>query len=356
MLRERAKTQLYLVRLYLTDTAPPLSLSLPSSPTFPSLPSSLFPLFSHINWHLPDLSRLFSLPIPAPLPRSLLPPPPPNPNFPLCLSNSLSPFPPLSLPSGLPASLSISLSLSPYHSPYLPSSLFSIPLYPSLTFSHFMSSSLSFFPLFLLFFSLSFSFALPPSFSLPSTITSLYVCLSISHPSMPSSPHIFVPPLYIFLSCHASPSFSPSLTQYPLPSYLSSPSLPPPHSLFLSFLSPPSLFLLSFSHLSLYFSLPIFLFICGSPPSFPSHLSHWLASSLLCSPFSVSPSSFSSTHSSLTLTFLYSLPTFLYLPPYYSRIPLSCAPLTRENQLVLLAPRTPNFCDAPLSTARMTDW
>ena len=40
---------------------------------------------------------------------------------------------------------------------------------------------------------------------------------------------------------------------------------------------------------------------------------------------------------------------------YYSRIPLSRAPLTRENQLVALAPWTPNFSDAPLTTARMTD-
>ena len=39
----------------------------------------------------------------------------------------------------------------------------------------------------------------------------------------------------------------------------------------------------------------------------------------------------------------------------YSRIPLSRAPLTRENQLVALAPWTPNFSDAPLATARMTD-
>ena len=39
----------------------------------------------------------------------------------------------------------------------------------------------------------------------------------------------------------------------------------------------------------------------------------------------------------------------------YSRIPLSRAPLTRENQLVALAPWTPNFSDPPLATARMTD-
>ena len=39
----------------------------------------------------------------------------------------------------------------------------------------------------------------------------------------------------------------------------------------------------------------------------------------------------------------------------YSRIPLSRAPLTRENQLVALAPWIPNFSDAPLATARMTD-
>ena len=39
----------------------------------------------------------------------------------------------------------------------------------------------------------------------------------------------------------------------------------------------------------------------------------------------------------------------------HSRIPLSCVPLTRENQLVALAPWTPNFSDAPLVTAHMTD-
>ena len=39
----------------------------------------------------------------------------------------------------------------------------------------------------------------------------------------------------------------------------------------------------------------------------------------------------------------------------YSRIPLSRAPLTRENQLVALAPWTPNFSEAPLAIARMTD-
>ena len=39
----------------------------------------------------------------------------------------------------------------------------------------------------------------------------------------------------------------------------------------------------------------------------------------------------------------------------YNRITLSRAPLTRENQLVALAPWTPNFSDAPLATARMTD-
>ena len=38
---------------------------------------------------------------------------------------------------------------------------------------------------------------------------------------------------------------------------------------------------------------------------------------------------------------------------WYSRIPLSRAPLTRENQLVALAPWTPNFSDAPLATAHM---
>ena len=39
----------------------------------------------------------------------------------------------------------------------------------------------------------------------------------------------------------------------------------------------------------------------------------------------------------------------------YSQIPLSRAPLTRENQLVALAPWTPNFSDMPLATAHMTD-
>ena len=39
----------------------------------------------------------------------------------------------------------------------------------------------------------------------------------------------------------------------------------------------------------------------------------------------------------------------------YSRIPLSRVPLTRENQLNALAPWTPNFSDAPLATAHMTD-
>ena len=39
----------------------------------------------------------------------------------------------------------------------------------------------------------------------------------------------------------------------------------------------------------------------------------------------------------------------------YSRITLSRAPLTRENQLVGLAPWTPNFSDAPLATTHMTD-
>ena len=39
----------------------------------------------------------------------------------------------------------------------------------------------------------------------------------------------------------------------------------------------------------------------------------------------------------------------------YSRIPLSRAPLTRENQLVALTPWTPNFSDATLATAHMTD-
>ena len=39
----------------------------------------------------------------------------------------------------------------------------------------------------------------------------------------------------------------------------------------------------------------------------------------------------------------------------YSRIPLSRAPLTRENQLVALAPWTPNFSDVPLATTHMTD-
>ena len=40
---------------------------------------------------------------------------------------------------------------------------------------------------------------------------------------------------------------------------------------------------------------------------------------------------------------------------HYSRIPLSRAPLTRENQLVALAPWTPNFSDPPLATAHMTE-
>ena len=40
---------------------------------------------------------------------------------------------------------------------------------------------------------------------------------------------------------------------------------------------------------------------------------------------------------------------------WYSRIPLSRAPLTCENQLVALAPWTPNFSDATLATAPMTD-
>ena len=39
----------------------------------------------------------------------------------------------------------------------------------------------------------------------------------------------------------------------------------------------------------------------------------------------------------------------------YSWIPLSRASLTRENQLVALAPSTPNFSDAPLATTHMTD-
>ena len=39
----------------------------------------------------------------------------------------------------------------------------------------------------------------------------------------------------------------------------------------------------------------------------------------------------------------------------YSRIPLSRVPLTRYNQLVALAPWTPNFSDAPLATTHMTD-
>ena len=40
---------------------------------------------------------------------------------------------------------------------------------------------------------------------------------------------------------------------------------------------------------------------------------------------------------------------------HYSRIPLSCVPLTRENQLVALAPWTTNFNDTPLATTHMTD-
>ena len=48
--------------------------------------------------------------------------------------------------------------------------------------------------------------------------------------------------------------------------------------------------------------------------------------------------------------------SLLYLSlPQYSRIPLSRAPLTRENQLVALAPWTPNFSDTPLATAHMPD-
>ena len=43
------------------------------------------------------------------------------------------------------------------------------------------------------------------------------------------------------------------------------------------------------------------------------------------------------------------------LTQQYSRIPLSRAPLTRENQLVALAPWTPKFSDAPLAAARMTN-
>ena len=44
-----------------------------------------------------------------------------------------------------------------------------------------------------------------------------------------------------------------------------------------------------------------------------------------------------------------------YFAGIYSRILLSRALLTRENQLVALASWTPNFSDAPLATARMTD-
>ena len=39
----------------------------------------------------------------------------------------------------------------------------------------------------------------------------------------------------------------------------------------------------------------------------------------------------------------------------YSRIPLSRAPLTRGNQLVALAPWTPNFSDSSLAAAHMTE-
>ena len=35
--------------------------------------------------------------------------------------------------------------------------------------------------------------------------------------------------------------------------------------------------------------------------------------------------------------------------------PVISRALTRENQLVALAPWTPNFSDAPLATAHMTD-
>ena len=40
---------------------------------------------------------------------------------------------------------------------------------------------------------------------------------------------------------------------------------------------------------------------------------------------------------------------------WYSPILLSRAPLTRENQLVALAPWTPNFSEAPPATARIYD-
>ena len=39
----------------------------------------------------------------------------------------------------------------------------------------------------------------------------------------------------------------------------------------------------------------------------------------------------------------------------YSQIPLSRAPLTRENQLVAVAPWTPNFSDSSLAAAHMTE-
>ena len=44
-----------------------------------------------------------------------------------------------------------------------------------------------------------------------------------------------------------------------------------------------------------------------------------------------------------------------FISTNYSRIPLSRAPLTRENQLVALAPWTPNFSDSSLAAAHMTE-
>ena len=54
-------------------------------------------------------------------------------------------------------------------------------------------------------------------------------------------------------------------------------------------------------------------------------------------------------------------PAYYHLTPivskgkHCSRIPLSRAPLTRGNQLVALAPWTPNFSDSSLAAAHMTE-
>ena len=47
--------------------------------------------------------------------------------------------------------------------------------------------------------------------------------------------------------------------------------------------------------------------------------------------------------------------TVQYQTFYYSQIPLSRAPLTRGNQLVAVAPWTPNFSDSSLAPANMTE-